>query len=72
MKVCDECKRAVALIGPRADIGLNTSFNVVSRHPELGTTCALCRLGPGRHAVEDFVRLVVERRSRAFVEAMRD
>jgi hypothetical protein len=61
--VCDECVRAVALIGPRDGFGLDTSFNTISRHPETGTDCVVCRRGPGVHAAGDFVRLVVERRA---------
>lgn len=38
--VCDECVRALALIGPRDGIGLDTSFNTIARHPESGTGCA--------------------------------
>ena len=62
MKVCDECVRAVAMIGLRDGFGLDTSWNVISRHPESGTDCALCGRGPGVHPAEGFVRLVVERR----------
>ena len=62
----------MALIGLREGHGLATSFNVIARHPEAGTDCALCRRGPGRHPAEDFVRLVVERRpGAAFAEQRR-
>jgi hypothetical protein len=60
--VCDECVRAVALIGLKTGTGLDTSFNAISRHPEIATDCALCNRGPGAHPAEEFVRLVVERR----------
>jgi hypothetical protein len=60
LRVCDECVRAVALVGLREGVGLDTSFNAVARHPEAGADCALCGRGPGHHAAEDFVRLVVE------------
>jgi len=60
--VCDECVRTVALIGHREGLGDSTNFNCISRHPELGTDCLLCRRGPAHHAAEDFVSLVVERR----------
>jgi hypothetical protein len=62
MRVCDECVRAVALIGLREGLDLATSWNAISRHPEAGTDCALCGRGPGHLSAEDFVRLVVERR----------
>lgn len=61
-RVCEECIRAVALIGLREGHGLDTSFNVIARHPETGTDCALCGRGPGVHPAEDFVRLVLKRR----------
>jgi hypothetical protein len=60
--VCDECVRAVALVGLREGVGADTSFNTVARHPEAGTDCALCGRGPGHHSAEEFVRLVAERR----------
>jgi hypothetical protein len=62
LRVCDECVRAVALVGLRDGVGLDTSFNAMARHPEAGTGCALCGRGPGDHAAEAFVRLVIERR----------
>jgi hypothetical protein len=73
LRVCDECVRAVALIGLREGVGLDTSFNTIARHPEAGTDCALCGRGPGQHAAEDFARLVVERRPEGatFAQAMR-
>jgi hypothetical protein len=64
LRVCNECVRAVALIGPRDGLGLDTSYNAISRHPESGASCALCRRGPGEHDAGDFVRLVVEQRAR--------
>jgi hypothetical protein len=62
LKVCDECVRALALIGPRSGIGPETTFNTISRHPEAGTDCALCERGPGEHPADRLVQLVVERR----------
>jgi hypothetical protein len=70
LRVCDECVRAVALVGLREGFGLDTSFNAIARHPEIGTACALCQRGPGTHPAEDFVRLVVERRE-GFAMTMR-
>ena len=63
-RVCDECVRALALIGPRTGIGADTSFNTIARHPEAGTDCALCGRGAGDHAAGEFVQLVVEGRAR--------
>jgi hypothetical protein len=77
MRVCDECVRATALIGPREGFGLDTSWNVISRHPEAGADCALCGRGQGVHAADQFVALVIERRVRrltaeAFEQARRE
>lgn len=72
--VCDECVRSLALAGPREGLGLDTSVNLVSRHPEAitDTVCALCQRGPGVHPAADFVRLVLERRPGAsFAEERR-
>jgi hypothetical protein len=68
LRVCDECVRALALVGPRDGIGLDTSFNAIARHPESGIDCALCERGPGDHDAAELVRLVVERR-KALAEA---
>jgi hypothetical protein len=62
MRVCDECIRAVALIGLKSGVGLDTSFNAIARHPERGSDCALCGRGPGVYPAEEFVRRVLERR----------
>jgi hypothetical protein len=62
-KVCDECVRALALIGPRPGLGPDTSINTTARHPEQGTDCALCRRDPGVHPAGQLVALVLERRA---------
>jgi hypothetical protein len=62
LRVCDECVRAVAIIGPREGFGLDANWNVVARHPEAGMDCALCERGLGVHSAENFVALVVQRR----------
>jgi hypothetical protein len=75
MRVCQECIRAVALIGRREGLGIDTSFNAVARHREQGNDCALCGRGRGVHRAEEFVALVLEQRSRtgqAFADAVRD
>jgi hypothetical protein len=74
LRCCNECIRAVAMIGPREGLGAETSFNVVARHPETGDGCVLCHRGPGVVEASDFVLEVLERRRGAigFVAARAD
>jgi hypothetical protein len=52
-QVCDECRRAVALL----------SFAGVARHPESGTGCLVCENGPPQWCGACFVAAVAEYRA---------
>jgi hypothetical protein len=47
--VCDECRRALALLDGRA------GFASISRHPEGGRGCRLCAAGDPEWCVEDLL-----------------
>lgn len=58
--VCDECVRALEIIGPSRGYGLLANSNMIARHPSRGPpACVSVALG---YPAATFVALVSERR----------